>query len=248
MAVERGEGQLRHEVDPIGDTEGFRDHLVIGADECWVSRARAGVGVGRRVLDARIRREVQGQQRRQGPSQAVTADGHRADRLREGEGRQCGDDARRIGRDSYPERIVHGCEAVIRVAGPRQKRAVYLEEIGVVDPLQNPFRAANRDHDVSGPGRLEDQPDRDRVGAPGGVHVRREVVRIDCGNDRVGRPARDSHHAGGIGEVGRCNGIGRINELCELNGLVQVHKFLTSLSEIVNDVWLGSPTPSCSPV
>ena len=80
-------------------------------------------------------------------------------------------------RDSYPERIVHGSEAVIRVAGPRQKRAVYLEELGVVDPLQNPFRAANRDHHVSGPGRLEDQPDRDRVVAPAGfMSVARSFV------------------------------------------------------------------------
>src|SRR5271166_2555466 len=152
------------------------DHLVVRARKQRISRARAAVGVDRKVLEVRIRRQVQGQQRYKSSSQAVSADRHRADRLREGKRCQRVDDRWRTSGITRSKGIVHGGDAIFRVAGSREERAWYKEKMGVVDPLLNSFRAANRDGDIPSSVRLADKPDRDLLIATARIDVCREVV------------------------------------------------------------------------
>jgi hypothetical protein len=51
--------------------------------------------------------------------------------------------------DRRPKGIVHGSKAVFCLTGSHEERARYKEKLGVVDPLQNSVRTANRD-DVPG--------------------------------------------------------------------------------------------------
>jgi hypothetical protein len=51
MIVKRRQGQLGHKVQAIRDPDGTRNNMVVRANELWVSRLRAGVGVDRGVVE-----------------------------------------------------------------------------------------------------------------------------------------------------------------------------------------------------
>jgi hypothetical protein len=118
------------------------------------------------------------------------------------------------------------------MARPRKAWTNHEEKLGVVDPLHDSFRAANRDGDVSGPVRLADQADRDAVAATAWVHIRREVVCINRRHNCVGSATRGDLLPCRIPETGRLHVVSGAHELREFDGLAQVHDFLLSIRSV----------------
>ena len=175
-----------------------------------------------------------------------STDRYRADRLREGKRRQRVDDSWRTSSSIRPKGIVHGGEAIFRVAGSREERACYREKMGVVDPLLNSFRAANRDDYIPSSIRLADEPDRDLLIATARIDVCREVVCINRRHDRVSCVARDQRFAGGISEVVRRYSVCRVHKLCEFNGFIPVHNSLSLYEALPSEVvwWAAARQPT----
>ena len=225
--VERGNRQVRHDVEAVGDAEGVGDGLIVYLGEGTVTGARAGVGVGGGIFERGvIGGDVEGEERGERASEAVSADGERGGRLLPGERGERSGDGRRAGGRTRDQQIVHVGKAVFGVPGAGEERARNQPELGVVDPLENAFGAAKSGDGVSG-GRLEDEADGNLDLGAKGRDIGGEVVGEDRGDDLVGGVVRAEAGvdglAGMVGEVVRRHVVRRFHQLSELDGFAEVH-------------------------
>ena len=84
VVVERRQGQFRNQIKAAGDAGGVGYDLVIGGDKLGAAGAWTGVGVNGGSLEYGVGGDIEGEQRGERASEAVSADGDRGDRSGKG--------------------------------------------------------------------------------------------------------------------------------------------------------------------
>ena len=75
MFVSWRQGQLWHEIEPIGDTYRMGDDLVVSVNKRWISRTRASVGVGTKITPKlSVGTDIERQEGGKGSPQTMPAD------------------------------------------------------------------------------------------------------------------------------------------------------------------------------
>ena len=221
MVVQRRQRQLRYEVHSIGNSKGARHQMIVHGAKRRIAGARARIAVDGGVRKHGVSRDIECQQRHQPASQAMAANGDRGGGghgLRKSEPRQRADQRRRTRRAARAHRAVHGREAVLGVAGGREKGAPYHREARVLYPFVYAFRAANRDDDIVAAGFLQHESDGNNDGTAARHDFSRQVVGEHRGHNGVAHAARRDGLAGEAAGVLRIKGVGRIDQLREFDG------------------------------